>query len=178
VKTTVALPDTVSLGARQRLSAQWTLLATVEWAHWSRIGTSRVLQTSGAPALVATVPVTLPFRYRNGWLYSAGIEYQLNSTTELRTGIGFERSPVTDQVRTPLVPDSDRILASLGASTKLENGLRLDFAYLHVFLNKSRVDISAASGNPWFNPLSPIAYVGRVSSHHDVLSVGLSYRFS
>ena len=32
----------VSLGIRQRLDPLWTLLGTVEWTNWSRIGTSNM----------------------------------------------------------------------------------------------------------------------------------------
>ena len=39
--TTINLPDTVSLGVRQRVTPQLTLLGTAEWTNWSRIGTVR-----------------------------------------------------------------------------------------------------------------------------------------
>ena len=64
IHTTVNLPDTVSLGVRQRVTPQLTLLGTAEWTNWSRIGTSNILQASGAPALVGATPVTLPFQYK------------------------------------------------------------------------------------------------------------------
>ena len=177
LKATIDLPDIVSLGVRLHFTPKWTVLETIEFSHWGRIDTARILQPSGSPTLVGTTPVTLPFQYTDGWFYSAGVEYQLSPATALRTGVGFERSPVTDRVRMPLVPDSDRLFASLGASTELAEGLRVDFAYSHVFLDDSHINITAASGNPWFNPLSPIAYVGNVSSHIDLISLALAYRF-
>src|SRR5271169_3273886 len=63
VSTTLNLPDIVSLGLRQRLTPQWTGLATVEWTNWSRIGTSNVVTPGGA------VATTLPFQYQDGWLF-------------------------------------------------------------------------------------------------------------
>jgi long-chain fatty acid transport protein len=177
VKAAIDLPDVVSLGARLHVSPEWTVLETIEFSHWGRIGTAHVLQPSGAPALIGTAPVDLPFQYKDGWFSSLGVEYQLDPSIALRTGIGFERSPVTDRVRMPLVPDSDRLFLSIGGSTEIAEGLRLDLAYSHIFLQDSRINITAASGNPWFNPVSPIAYVGNVSSHIDIVSLSLAYRW-
>ena len=56
VEATLDLPDIVSLGIRQRLDPRWTLLGTVEWSNWSRIGTSNILQLNGAPATILGQP--------------------------------------------------------------------------------------------------------------------------
>src|SRR5215813_9217162 len=76
IHTTVDLPDTVSLGIRQRVTPQLTLLGTAEWTNWSRIGTSNILTASGAPAIVGGRPVTIPFQYKDGWFFALGGEYQ------------------------------------------------------------------------------------------------------
>jgi long-chain fatty acid transport protein len=174
VDTTLNLPDTVTLGLRQRLTQQWMLMATVEWSDWSRIGTSNVLQSSGAPATVAGKAVTLPFQYSDGWFYSLGAEYQWNPQLALRAGVGFEKSPITDQVRTPRLPDNDRTWLSLGATYQWTRSLSFDFAYSHLLVKNTPINISADSGNPWF---SGVSYVGSVSSHVDIVSLALKYRW-
>lgn len=177
VNTTLNLPDIVSLGIRQRLDLQWTLLGTVEWANWSRIGTATILQPSGAAATIAGSPVTLPFQYQDGWFFSAGAEYQWNDRLTLRSGIGYEISPITDQVRTPRVPDNDRFWLSVGATWQVFKGLHFDLAYSHLFVKDPTINISATSGNPSFNPASPIPYIGDVSAHVDILSGSLVFRW-
>ncbi len=87
--TTINLPDTVSIGLRQRLTSQWTGLATVEWTNWSRIGTSAVA--------AGPFSTTIPFQYQDGWLFSVGAEYMWNEQLTLRGGVGFEKSPITDE---------------------------------------------------------------------------------
>ena len=116
IHTTINLPDTVSLGLRQRVTPQLTLLGTAEWTNWSRIGTASVLQASGAPVVVNGTPLTLPFQYSDGWLFALGGEYQWSDRLTLRRGVAYEISPITDQVRTLLPPDNNRIWASIGAS--------------------------------------------------------------
>jgi long-chain fatty acid transport protein len=174
VSTTLNLPDMVSIGLRQRMTSQWTAMATFEWSNWSRIGTANILQSSGAPATVLTSPVTIPFQYSDGWFGSLGAEYQWNGQLAVRGGLGFEKSPITDGVRTPRLPDNDRTWLSVGATYKLTNKLSFDAAYSHLFVKNTHIDISAASGNPSFNG---VTYIGDVSSHVDIISVAMKYRW-
>jgi long-chain fatty acid transport protein len=172
VSTTVNLPDIVSLGIRQRLDPRWTLLGTVEWSNWSRIGTSNVVQPNGSLATVLTHPVTIPFQYRDGWFFSGGAEYICTDRLTLRGGLAYEISPVTDQVRIPLVPDNDRFWASVGATWQVVKGVHFDVAYSHVWVKDTSINIVA--GNPSFIPGLP--YTGTVDSHVDILSVALVVR--
>lgn len=169
VNTTVKLPDMVSLGIRQRLDPQWTLLGTVEWTNWRRIGTSNVVDSSGVSQ------TTLPFQFQNGWFFSAGAEYMWNDRLTVRAGAAFEKSPVTDQVRMPILPDNDRYWLSIGGTYRLTPKITLDAAYSHIFVKDAPINITAASGNPWFDGSTD--YVGSVQSHIDIISVGLKYRF-
>jgi long-chain fatty acid transport protein len=174
VNTTLNLPDTITVGLRQRLTPQWTALAGFEWARWSRIGTSEILQSSGAPATVVATPVRVRFEWSDGWFASLGAEYQWNERLAVRGGLGFEKSPITDQVRTPLLPDNDRIWLSIGGTYKWSNKLSFDAAYSHIFVKDTPINLSAASGNPSFNG---VTYIGSANSHVDIISVGLKYRW-
>jgi long-chain fatty acid transport protein len=175
--TTIRLPDVVSAGIRQRVTDAFTVMGTVEWSNWSRIGTSTINQSSGAPALVALTPVTLPFQYRDGWYGAIGGEYQWSPRLALRAGVAFESSPVTDQVRTPVVPDSDRVHVTGGLSYAWTRSLTVDLAYTHIFMDDAPINISATSGNPFFNPALG-SYVGTSSPHIDIFSMGLRYNFA
>jgi long-chain fatty acid transport protein len=174
VSATVNLPDVVSLGIRQSLNSQFMLLGTVEWTNWSRIGTANVLQPSGAPAAVGPFAVRLPFQYQDGWFFSVGGEYQWSDRLTLRSGVGYEISPVTDQVRMAVIPDNDRFWLSVGASWKIARGFDVDLAYSHIWVRDPSINASAASGNPWFDG---VTYIGDVSAHVDVLSIGVKYRW-
>ncbi|MGA8935854.1 MAG: OmpP1/FadL family transporter [Pseudolabrys sp.] len=178
VTTTVDLPDIVSLGIRQRLDPRWTVMGTAEWSNWSRIGTSAVNQLSGAPATVLAGfgggALTIPFQYRDGWFFSGGAEYIWSDQLTVRGGVGYEISPVTDQVRTPLVPDNSRVWGSVGATWQVIKGIHFDLAYSHVWVSDTSVNISAASGNPSF---TGVTYIGNVNSHVDILSLALVMRF-
>jgi long-chain fatty acid transport protein len=169
--TTLDLPDIVSVGIRHRFDDRWTVMGTAEWTNWSRIGTSVVNQVQ--PALLG--PVALPFQFRDGWFYSVGAEYALDARTTLRGGVAYEISPVTDQVRIPLLPDNDRFWLSAGASFKMLPNFIMDVGYSHIWVRDSNINISPPSGNPWFTP--PISYVGNASASIDIFSVGFRYMF-
>jgi long-chain fatty acid transport protein len=159
----VRLPDIVSLGLRQQLGPQWTVMGTIEWSHWSRIGTSVV---NGSPVPGGTA---IAFEYDDGWFFSAGAEYRWSPALALRAGIGYEISPVSDNVRTPLVPDNDRIWLSAGLSYNITQALKLDFAYTHIFVKDAPINLVA---NP---PSTGTTYIGNVDSHVDIVTVGLTY---
>jgi long-chain fatty acid transport protein len=174
VNATLNLPDIVSLGIRQRVNPQLTLLGTVEWTNWSRIGTTAINQPSGAPATIFNNAVKLPFQYKDGWFFSAGAEYQWSEKLAVRGGVGYEISPITDQVRTPLLPDNDRLWLSVGGTYRLTPKMSFDLAYSHIFVKSTHVDITSTA-NPWFNGAD--AYAGDVSSHVDIISVAMKYRW-
>ena len=74
----------------------------------------------------------------------------------------------------PVIPDNDRFWPSVGASYQIWRGFTANLAYSHLFVRSTPINISAASGNPWFNG---ITYVGDVQAHVDIVSIGLKYRW-
>lgn len=174
IETTVNLPDIVSLGIRQRIGPAFTLLGTVEWTNWSRIGTANIERAGGAPALVGGSPLRLPFEYEDGWFYSIGAEYVWSPALTFRAGIGFEQSPITDRERTPRIPDADRTWISVGVSYQATPKLSFDLAYTHIFVEDANINISAASANPWF---TGVTYIGTAESKLDIFSFGVRYRW-
>ena len=167
--TKVKLPDVVTVGVRHKVTDRFTALGTIEWSNWSRIGTAVI--NSPFPGAG-----NLPFQYSDGWFFALGGEYAYSDNLTLRAGLGYEISPITDRVRTTRLPDNDRLWTSVGLSYRMTNALVLDLAYTHIFVDSTPINISAGSGNPWFNGL--ISYAGSVNSSVDIISLGARYRFN
>ena len=152
------------------LGPQWTLLGTVEWSNWSRIGTSNV-SAEWAPATWRVA--ALPFQFQRRLVLLGRRRISVEPQLAVRAGIGFEKSPITDAVRTPALPDNDRIWLSFGATYSTPK-LTFDFAYSHLFVKTTPINLGA--GNPasyrcvW-------TYIGAVNSHVDIVSVALKYRW-
>lgn len=176
--TTLKLPGIASLGVRQGLTSQLTLLGTVEWTNWSRIGTATLVQPNGAPVLFPSppgtqVPLAVPFQWRDSWLYSLGLEYLVSPNWKVRGGFAYETNAIPDQVRVPLVPDNSRMLYSVGASNQISNGISVDLAYS--FIDVKTAPINAVAGNPSFSPLTG-TYVGTSRGNVSIFSLGVKYQ--
>ena len=176
INGTINAPDIVSLGLRQKLSSQWMAMATVEWTNWSRSTNVGILQPNGAPVTLAGTNLVIPLNYRDGWFFSAGAEYQWNPQMALRGGVAYEKSPVTDAVRGPVIPDNDRLWLSIGGTYKYSSKTTFDLAYSHVFVKSAPITIVDAT-NPAFIPGVTGTYTGTVDSHVDIISVALRYRW-
>ncbi len=181
VKLTLPLPATLTFGVRQGIGERFTLLAGVEWTQWSRIGTVPVTQANGAPVTVGGAALAFPFQYRDGWFFSVGGEYAINPSWIVRAGLGFEQTPITDNVRTTRIPDNDRIWYSVGASYKPASmrGLTFDLGYSFIDVKNASVCMGpAAAGGCPSNPWSgATAYNGSVKSTINIVSVGVRYQW-
>ena len=158
---------------RQGLTTQLAILGTVEWTGWKRIGTSIISQPNGQAALAPSgTPVTVPFQWNDGWFYSIGLEYVATPAWTFRGGVGFEKSPITDQVRIPLLPDNDRTWFSVGATNKVTNIISVDLAYS--FVDVKNTPINVGPGNPSFNGL--VTYTGTSRANVSILSLGVKFK--
>ena len=168
INLTLNLPDMLTVGLRQGIGDRFTLLAGFEWSNWSRIGTAHALQPSGAAAHIGSGAVDLPFQYSDGYFYSLGGEYIVNPDLTVRAGIAYEKSPIVDGVRTPRVPDDDRMWYSAGLSYRpsMFDGLTVDLAYTYIDVKNTPLNLGYGTGNPWSSLRTSTTYVGSVRLAH------------
>ncbi|WP_341987512.1 outer membrane protein transport protein [Azorhizobium sp. AG788] len=163
----ITLPDQVTASFRSKLTPQWTLLGTVEWTNWSQLQQLVVVPT-GANASV------LDLGWRDGWFFSGGVEYQWDAKLALRAGLGYEISPVTDEVRNPRLPDTNRTWLSVGATYAWTEQLSLDFAYTHIFGQSGSINLSPADPA---NALRGTLVAEVNNGYVDIVSMAVRYKF-
>lgn len=165
------LPDMASLGVRHALSPKTRLLGEVEWVNWSRFGVIPVIITEPIPGMApaGAAVANLDFQWRDGWLFAIGGEYDWSPDLTLRTGVGYEISPV-DGATTRLVqdPDSNRLWLSLGGSYDWDKNTRLDFSYSHLFFENNAPFNRVPSSTSLTGP----ALIGTADISEDIISVG------
>ncbi|RFB80979.1 OmpP1/FadL family transporter [Methylovirgula sp. 4M-Z18] len=178
VKSNVTLPDEVTLGLRQRITNDFTALAGFDWTHWKLFNSFPVTIANSQFASVpnGTTLTTLGFRYNNSWLASIGGEYRWNDQLKLRAGLGYEKSPIDDAVRSVRLPDVDRLWTSIGASYAVNNKLSLDVSYAHAF-KAGGAKINIGPGNPAYLITFLPTFQGETKAHLDIVAVGLTYRW-
>jgi long-chain fatty acid transport protein len=158
------LPEKLTLGIRQDLAPGIRAHATVEWTNWSRLG---VIPIAGA------APIALDFQWDDGWYFALGGEYDYSDKLTLRTGFGYEISPIQDpSQRLVQLPDNDRYWLSAGASYELGDFMGLlkdanvDFAYTHIFVEEGDFSRRPANG-------APATFTGSTDSAVDIISIGI-----
>ena len=139
---TIKTPDTLMLTGTWEATDQLRLSGLIRWANWSNfddltlensvpsgLGMMAVSQFGqGAQALVGQVKeVTIENKWQDTWLFSVGADYRINSAFTVRGGLAYETSPVDDQsTRMAVIPDTDRVWFSLGASWYPTQDLQFD----------------------------------------------------
>ena len=172
IRTALDLPDSISVGVRQKLGDRFTLLLQYEYTNWSRFDAFPVYFTSGPGA--GTTFTTLAFLYDDAHYFAVGGEYRWSENLTLAAGVGFQKSPINDTVRTVRLPDSDAVWLSAGAKYAVNSRFSIEFAYAHVFPASTRVDVSGPQ-NPAYLGLP---YVGDVDLSANLISLGINYRLN
>jgi long-chain fatty acid transport protein len=150
----VTLPDELTLSARQIIGPRLAIMGTVEWQNSSRLQNVAAVGSGCGPTGVCEV---LNLNY--GWFYSIGAEYAYSPTVLLRAGIGYETSPIQDRTRDILIPDSNRVFVSAGASYKYSEQISFDFG--------------CSAGTP----AGAVLLRGSADNSADLVAVGLRYKF-
>jgi long-chain fatty acid transport protein len=157
------LPDTLTLGIRQRITDSFRLLGGIEWSNWSRFE-EVALDTSG-------VEIPLGFNYNDGWLFSVGGEYDLTQKLTVRAGIAYELSPLDDDNRSFRLPDNDRLWLSAGASYKASDRFAFDVGYSYLTAGDTQI-VSTTDGGP----ISNGPFSGEADSHVHIISAALKIK--
>jgi long-chain fatty acid transport protein len=168
VKANINLPETATLGVRQIINAQWTVLGGFEWTNWSRLGI--------VPVTFNGLPVNaVPFKYKDGYTASLGVEYAWSEAITLRTGVAYEWSPIDLSNREVLLPDANRIWASIGATYHYSDKLSFDVGYSHGFLQHAKIQVTP--GHPQFPAVGLPFFADVRDPHFDIISASLTYRW-
>ena len=82
----ITLPEQVTASFRQAMTPAWTLLGTVEWTNWDRVGNVAAVGAGCGPSGACEV---LNLNYRDGWHFALGAEYAYSPLLTLRGGVAY-----------------------------------------------------------------------------------------
>jgi long-chain fatty acid transport protein len=172
----IDLPDKLTFSFRQSVSPRARLLGTVDWTNWSRFGVVPIRLGGPFPPLEAGDAVAnIVFNWQDGWLFALGGEFDWSPRLTLRTGVGYEISPVDGPTtRLVQVPDSNHTWVSAGATYRWSENISIDLAYSHGFFE----DDAPFERLPAAVQLQNVApLIGTANVSADVVSVGWRWRF-
>ena len=153
----VNLPAVFGFGLRQNITEDVRLLADLRYFDWSAFD---------------KITINLPDAteitdYNDAFFVAVGLEADVSDSLTLRAGVAYDDTPTTNALRSPRIPDADRIWGSVGASYQFSDSMKLDFAYSLLMPEDSTV-----KANPPFIP-ADIEYSGLIH----ILSLGVSMKF-
>ena len=167
VTTTIELPETWSVAAawegdKLELLADWT------YTSWDVLPSIVVVRGDG------TDLSSLDLQFQNTWRVGLGANVKLNDAWTLRLGTAYDKAPVQDEFRTPRLPDNERVWAAGGFEWRLNQKVRFDVGYAHIFIAGSPSDLpdqATADSTPAGD------LVGDYSAKTDILGVQLTLSF-
>ena len=157
----VNLPAVFGFGIRQDITEDVRLLADLRYFDWSAFDKI----TIGLPE--GFFDATEITDYNDAFFIAVGLEADVSDSLTLRAGAAYDDTPTTNALRSPRIPDADRIWGSVGASYQFSDSMKLDFAYSLLMPEDSTVK---ANGTTIF---SDIEYSGLIH----ILSLGVSMKF-
>lgn len=165
----INLPETASVGIYHEVSDRLAVMAEAAWTAWSRLRELRLTFDNAAQA-----DNVITSNWKDTWFVAVGATWRPSDRWVLRTGVAYDQSPVQDALRTPRVPDEDRIWLSLGATYRISPGASLDVGYTRLFLDDAAIGLSATAdpNNAFRGNLS-----GRFDLSTDILAVQYRVQF-
>lgn len=129
--TSIETPDTVMLTGTWETTDRLRLSGLIRWANWSDFDELKI--KNSVPGQVDNLSggmfreKTVINEWQDTWLFSIGADYKINDAFTIRGGLAYETSPIDDQsTRMAVIPDTDRIWFSLGASWYPTQDLQFD----------------------------------------------------
>lgn len=146
---TLKTPDTVMLTGTWEATEKIRVSGLIRWANWSNfddltlnndVPNSVITALGGALGKLPGVTAgdlaeassqikntTIENNWKDTWLFSVGADYRINDAFTIRGGLAYETSPIDDQsTRMAVIPDTDRVWLSLGASWYATKDLQFD----------------------------------------------------
>ncbi len=159
-------PESLTAGVAYQAKDNLELAFDVTWTRWSRLKYISFNHDSNS-----ILDSTVGFKMGDSFLYSLGLNYDLNQKTKLRFGTAYEKAAV-NTYRNFAIPVSDRIWASTGLRYQLKDDLALDAAYVHQFYKNATVNTAGATGVAQNTNI-----YGQFKTRVDIYSIGLKKDF-
>lgn len=129
----IELPELITYSVTHQYDDNWTVMADVEWTHWSRLK-ELVLDFDDGQGQ------RLPLYYKNVWRVALGTQYRYNSCWMFKAGMAFDDAPTRDEHRSLRIPDTRRIWVGIGTQYRINQAFTAEVAYAHLFFKKATLN--------------------------------------
>jgi len=140
----VQLPLTIGAGTAWRPNDRWNFGLWIDWHQWSRsydtfkVDLSRSSNADLNGAIGSTPTDRIPLDWKDRFVFALGTACELNHEWTVRGGYRYGKSPIPDNLVTPLNGATLEHTLTLGASWE-RNDWTVDLAYGYEFAPSSNV---------------------------------------
>ncbi|WP_281544060.1 outer membrane protein transport protein [Grimontia sp. SpTr1] len=131
----LTLPATAEIASFHQLTDTVAVHASINWTDWS---TFEKLEAN-IPSLSQPNQLVKQENWKDNYRFAVGATYQLNTKTQLRSGVAYDTAAVDDANRTITIPETDRLWLSLGAGYHYSDNLTLDAGFTYIFAKDADV---------------------------------------
>lgn len=136
-------PQEAGIGISVAPAERFLVAFDIVWVNWNRALNTITINAKNPdnqalPPSLQNIPVTLPFNWRDQYVFAFGIKYMPVSGLALLGGYNFGRDPVPAETLTPLAPLIVEHHLTAGADYTLTRGLNLSLAIVYAITNKER----------------------------------------
>ena len=111
-----------------KYSQKLRLSGSVRWTDWSSFD-KLIINAGSLPHSETDVPM----KWRDSWFFSLGYDLDITPKWTIRGGVAYDRSPIgNSRYRTALIPDANRVWATLGATYRFDEHWQFDLAATHI----------------------------------------------
>jgi len=126
-KAELDFPQSIGVGYAFRPIERWKLELDVVWTDWDTVD-----ELAFSSSNAAFDNQAMPADWDSGFTYRLGTEYQVNPNWTLRAGYAYSDTAVPDSTFSPIIPDSNYHLFSLGLGYGTSRwGIDLAGQYIH-----------------------------------------------
>jgi len=122
----------------------WYVEADVDYTVWSVF---KEIPLTLPEDMTGQLSQKIPEFWENGWTFRLGNQLTLDDSLTISFGGGYDQNPATDEYLSPMLPDSDRMFASVGAGYDFDFGLTLDVSYMFTYFTERTVNGHACTAN-------------------------------
>ena len=129
----ITLPDIATVSVLFGVDKPLRFMGTWRYYNWKDFEAIRI-RPEGAPETVSEQ------NYQDTWSAALGAEYDVNDRFTVRAGTMYDPTPTVDAFRSTRVPDGDRTWVSGGISYRMNDMIKLNLSYAHVFVTEEELD--------------------------------------
>jgi long-chain fatty acid transport protein len=136
----INFPQSVAAGYALRPTPKLKLELDVEWTDWDTLNT--VVLQSANPAFANDPGSRIPFNWESSFFYEFGAQYKIDKHWTARAGYIYSENTVPNSTFSPILPDSNRHVFSLGVGFT-KSPFNIDATYQYSLSTERKVTGSA-----------------------------------